>query len=356
MLRSIWTVGSDLAEALRGTPQMARFRHAFDDEELRVRLSHLTAVHSTLREHELLLGVRLNHLGPVIEGWVESDDDREWLESAVESGIGFQVLIEYLRSHLPRYPYLRVPHLKRGSPLDFADGVQIIDYFPWQREIRTLGLRPDSPPDMTRLGGGENMGALLRELAGALRERVCWQRLEAARYAMGDDDWAALNELSARFSERVTDEVVDAEAGDYTVERFAYRMRELRAVVEASEGAVRDYLTAFEATHDLITVLAGFMETLIIKGYLPLIEPYRMDIGPGDELRQAELATLGDDPFHEGGGVLYVEGPGPASQGLLYARGHDHRWARLDEPERSTMVVEGWFVREEFETVSPGAS
>jgi hypothetical protein len=94
---------------------------------------------------------------------------------------------------------------------------------------------------------------------------------------------------------------------------------------------------------------------LIIKGYLPTIEPYRMDIGPGDELRQAELATFGDDPRHEGGGILYVEGPGPASQGLLYARGHNHRWPRLDEPERSTMVVEGWFVREKFETESPGA-
>jgi hypothetical protein len=104
------------------------------------------------------------------------------------------------------------------------------------------------------------MGGLLESLPGGWRERACWRRLEAARHAMGDDDWAALNELSAHFSERVRDEVVDAEVGDYTVERFAYRMRELRAVVDASEGMVREYLAAFEATHELITVLAGFME------------------------------------------------------------------------------------------------
>jgi len=114
---------------------------------------------------------------------------------------------------------------------------------------------------------------------------------------------------------------------------------------------VRQYLAAFEAIHELITVVAGFMETLIIKGHLPLVTPYRMDIGPGQNLRLAELATLGDDPFHNGGGVLFVQGPDEGSQGLLYATGHSHRWPRLDEPERSTMVVQGWFVREQIDVI-----
>jgi cell fate (sporulation/competence/biofilm development) regulator YlbF (YheA/YmcA/DUF963 family) len=349
MARSMWTVASELAEVLRETPQMQNFRRAFDDENLRVRLSHLTATYSALREHELLLGVRLNHMGPVIEDWMESDQDRRWLESAIDAGTGFQVAIEYLRSHLPRYPYLQVPHLRRGSPLDFADGALLIDYFPWQREMRSLGFAPDTPPNMDGLGGTTDFTDLLRELADALKESESWRRFEVARYAMSDEDWVALKELSASFYERMKKDVVNAEAGHYLVEKFAFRMRELTSVVSAAEGAVGEYLASFEAVHQLITVVAGFMETLIIKGYLPLIEPYRMDIGPGLDLRQVELATIGDDPFQRGGEVLFVRGPAVSSQGLLYARGHSHRWPRIDEPERSTMVVEGWFVREQIE-------
>jgi hypothetical protein len=353
MARSIWTVAAELAEGLRETPQMQSFRRAFDEEKLRVRLSHLTATYSSLREHEILLGVRLNHLGPVIESWVQSEEDRKWVESAIESGRGFQVAIEYLRSDLPRYPNLRVPHLRRGSPLDFADGPLLIDYFPWQREIRALQFEPDKPPQLSRLGG-EDFTELVCELAAKLKERDSWRRFEAARYAMSEEDWTALIRLSSRFSERVKHEVVDAEAGHYLTERFAYRMSELTRAVESAEGRVSEYLVSFEATHELITVVAGFMETLIIKGHLPLIEPYRMDIGPGQDLRRAELATFGDDPFHNGGGVLLVSGPDEASQGLLYATGHNHRWPRLDEPERSTMVVQGLFVREHIETDEVG--
>jgi hypothetical protein len=348
MARPIWTVAAELAEGLRDTPQMRSCRRAFDEKELRVRLSQLTAIYSSLREHEILLGVRLNQMGPVIESWIQSEEDQQWVESAIESGNGFQVAIEYLRSYLPRYPFLRVPHLRRGSPLDFADGPLLIDYFPWQREIRALQFQPDKPPQLSRLGG-EDFTELLRELAAGLKERDSWRRFAAARSAMSEQDWTALSQLSSSFSKRVKQEVVDAEAGHYLTERFAYRMSELHRAVESANGQVHEYLVSFEATHELITVVAGFMETLIIKGHLPLIEPYRMDIGPGQDLRRAELATFGDDPFHSGGGVLFVRGPDKSSQGLLYATGHNHRWPRLDEPDRSTMVVQGWFVREQIE-------
>lgn len=343
MARPIWTAAAELGEALRETPQMQSFRRAFDDDEFRARLSQLTAIYTPLREHELLLGARLNQAGAVVEEWLESDEDHKWVESAVDSGTGFQVVIEYLRSYLPRYPYLRVPHLRRGSPLDFADGPFFIDYFPRQREIRNLRFEPDSPPNLSGLGGNKDFTELLIELAAALKERESWRRFAAARYAMSDDDWNALIQLSAGFAERVTDDVVDAKAGDLLLDRFTYRMSELEQAVARAEGAVREYLAAFEAVHKLITFLAGFLETVITKGYLPSISPYRMDIGPGHDHRQVELATFGDDPFHRGGGVFFVKGPDEATQGLLYARGHNHRWPRPDEPERSTMVVEGWF-------------
>ena len=125
---------------------------------------------------------------------------------------------------------------------------------------------------------------------------------------MSEQDWTALSQLSRGFSERVEPEVVDAEAGHYLTERFAYRMSELNRAVESANGQVHEYLVSFEAAHELITVVAGSMETLIIKGHLPMTG-LRMDIGPGQDLRRAELATFGDDPFHSGGGVLFVRGP-----------------------------------------------
>ena len=164
--RPIWTVAAELAEGLRETPQMWSFRRAFDEEELRVRLSQLTAIYSSLREHEILSAFVSTNTGPVIESWVQSEEDptvgRE-RDRVGSRAFRFQLSTSALTSQ--SYPFLRVPHLRRGSPIYFAYGPLLIDDFPWQREVRALQFQPTNrrsswlagedftePPERTRSG------------------------------------------------------------------------------------------------------------------------------------------------------------------------------------------------------------
>jgi hypothetical protein len=123
--------------------------------------------------------------------------------------------------------------------------------------------------------------------------------------------------------------------------RFQYRLAELETIVNSAEGAVAEYLSAFEAVDELITVVAAFIETLVTSAALLEVEPYRMDVGQGDDLRPVELAVRGDDPFHSPGAVLLVRGPHAMMSGVVYPTAITHQWGRLDEPEDARMIVSG---------------
>jgi hypothetical protein len=71
------------------------------------------------------------------------------------------------------------------------------------------------------------------------------------------------------------------------------------------------------------------------------VEPYRMVLGAGQDLRPVELTVRGDDPFHNPGTVLLVEGPDPLLTGLVNPTAVMHKWGRLDDPESSRMTLRG---------------
>lgn len=320
----LWNKAAVVADLIKRTPQGESFCRAFDlgdePDDFAIRLSHVTAVYHSLREHPLLLGKRLNHL-PDAAVLCAGDKDREWLEDALNVSTGMQMVVEWLRSHLPGYPNLAVPHLRQGSPYRFVSDWIFVNYFPWDAEIERLivGLG-GAPPDLTNLGGSADGDQELESLAQALIRRPTWQRFVAARHLLDEHDVRLLGEMGQAFERDVRDEVVDREAGARSQARFEYRMARLEEVVSSATGSIRQYLDAFEEVHDLITVIAGLIETLVTSDGLQPLSPYRMDVGDGDDLRPVTLAASVANAFINCGQAVFIPALEGAGECFVYPR------------------------------------
>jgi hypothetical protein len=342
MTSAVWDAAGELAEALRETPKFQTFRRVFDraakSDDFRTRLSEFTAVYSPLRSHPVLLGVRLNQLRETAR-LLQTDGDRTWLEEAVECGTAFQVVIEAVRSRLRGYPGLRVPHLLPGSPCALTNPF-FFHGFPWDVELRQIGLQLQGPPSMAVLGGGD-----LRTLQGALhaavRERDAWVAFEAAHAALSEADVRALRQLAKEFRVLVRDDVVEEAAGALSLTRFQYRTAVLEEIVQRSDKVAATYLRAFEDLNELLTVVAAFMETLIARGDLLAVEPHRLALGAGSDLRPINFVIKGGDPMLQPGETLLMKTPDNNASGVVYPTDITQKWARLDDPAGSRMIVSG---------------
>jgi hypothetical protein len=339
----LWRAAVELADAFAEAPKVQSFRRAFrpptEQDDFRARVSEVTALYSPLRTHSILLGVRMNQL-PVTATMLQTPADEAWLKDAVQVGTAFQMVLEFLRSRLPGYPSLRLPHLRNGSPYVPEDPFFVRGY-PWEPEMRRLGLQLQDVPSMAALGGGDCRDQILN-LLYALQERPAWRRFAAARETLTEADHQALSQASRKLSERTKDQSLDEEAGDYLLARYQRREAVLEEVVTGTHGRVAEYLRAFEAIDELITVVAAVVDASVTSDGLLGVHPYRMDVGAGDDLRAVELAVVGDSPMHNPGEVLVVEGPHPALSGVVYPIAITHRWGRSDDPSSSRMIVSGY--------------
>jgi hypothetical protein len=289
----------------------------------------------------MLLGQRLNRL-PATEALLRTDRDRMWLQDAVSAGVAFQVVVEFLRSRLPGYPVLRVPHIRRESPHVSHDPFFVAG-FPWDLELRRLGLQLKEPPDMTRVGAVHDCRNLLWNLVRGLESRPAWRRFGTARDALTGADVDTLGRLGKEFAARLSDEAITAAAGHLLLSEFRYRKSVLCEVVASAEGAASEYLTAFQAVDELITFVASLVETLLTSDGLLTVQPYRMDVGSGVDLRPVELAIFGGAPHHPPGAILMVQAPSPVLSGLVYPTAITHKWERLPGPRAVRMIVTGEF-------------
>ena len=252
------------------------------------------------------------------EQLITSPSDEVWLSDAVEVGTTFSVAIEYLRSRLPGYPMLRVPHRRKGSPYLIESGM-LFHSFPWNRAMSKFGLQLQAkPPDLSNLGGASGASELT-DLAGVLMEREAWQRFTAAEAALTSSDVEALSEIGSAFTCATSDEELD-KATDGTVgAAWSYRMATLRALVDSSEGRVHDYLRGFEDVHELITFAAAIAGTAIIRGEIPSVIPGDMVIGPGPEFRRSEalVAAISESFSFTNPGEVVVLKEGPTPDGVI---------------------------------------
>jgi hypothetical protein len=344
MTSDVLDAAARLALAIRDMPKVERFLQAFDFQghrDFASRVNEITVGFSFLQDSPLLLGVRMNHLRPAVESLWESEDDKAWLVTAIDVGHGFQVVIEFVRSRLPGYPMLRVPHRRVGSPYLLGTDPFIVHHFPWDRSLAGLALQQKPPPDLTNFGGALDGADLQRELAAALPDLDAWQAFEAASQALTEEDRAALSELGSRVGRAMVQELVKSQAGDRLVAQYAYRMAVLREGVDSTAGRVLGYLRAFEDVDQAITILTDFIQTLIVSGEIRAFKPDRLDLGAGGDFIDADVLIRGDDPFLNLGRVIALDGH---PSGFVHPDLIQHRWKGLSDSSTSTMRIHGKFI------------
>jgi hypothetical protein len=344
MAEHLWTTATALADSLRETPRVESLLRAFDPDagDLAKRVSDVMSPYSWLRISPLLLGVRLNRMS-VTAQLLRDTNDQDWLADAVEAGTGFQVVVEFLRSRLPGYPVLRVPHRRPGSAYLIETDANFFHNFSWEQRLSRLGLHQTGPPDMTKLGGSDDCAELLYELVAELAQREAWRQFADAQAALSDADRAILTEVGKRFAAEVTKDAVVEHAGSRRKAQYEYRMAVLEEHVASTSGAVLKYLHAFERVDELISIVAAFMQTVIVRHQLASVAPEQMDLGQGGEVVEVNLLLAPDRPFLIPGEVMVVDDP-PAPKGLLYPESFQHFWRSANDPNSSRAQVAGKFI------------
>jgi hypothetical protein len=126
--------------------------------------------------------------------------------------------------------------------------------------------------------------------------------------------------------------------------QYQYRMAILEEHVSSTDGAVLEYLRAFEEVDDLISIVAAFIQTLIVHGELVSASPERIDLGSGGEVVPVNLLIRPDLPRLNPGEVITVGGA-PVPDGVVRIEELQHSWTRLDDPGSSKLQITGSFVR-----------
>jgi hypothetical protein len=316
-----WDAAEELTGAIRESPFVISFLRAFEageeEDDLAARLEGIMTTYSFLHTSPLLVAVRLNHL-PEVEDLISDAADQGWFHDALTAGTCFQILIEFIRSRLPAYPQIRVPHRRRGSPYLLETSPTFVHHFPWERELSLQGLQFKDAAEIDGLfKTSGKVAEPLRGLLAGLTEMATWKRFESATADLHDADRQELTELGRRFGELVAGEVVDMEGGEFVIARHQYRMAVLEEVVASASERVLEYFRAFEEVDQLISVLASFMQTLIIRSELPTLRPQRVDFGAGLDVVAVGLLDPSFEPAIHPGVAILIE-PEAGSRGVVF--------------------------------------
>jgi hypothetical protein len=343
-----WTNFYAFARAMKEAPKVVRIRKAFDladpAKPLRKDLSQITAMASPIRQHPLLMGYQLARF-PEIQAFVENEEHKEWLRDLNEVGGALTAAIEFIRSRIPGYPSFRVPHVRTGSPYTYSE-IFFVAGFPWDGELRRMGLQLQGPPPVGPiLESQADFAALLNAAADELNASEASASFVDARAAMQPADWDQLREIGRTFAGSVTDDAVTAAAGEFLLQRFQYRAAVLQRLVSGTDGRARAYMDAFEALNELLNVGAALIETTVVSAGLPSVRPTQLVLGSGGELRSAYFVTLDADPFLHPGSIVHLDGPVVSVTGFVYTRAITYDWKRVGDAEVHKLIVRGDFAR-----------
>jgi hypothetical protein len=275
---------------------------------------------SILGQDPILLGLRLEKLDE--KGVILSAAGGErWLDAADAIARYAVVATEHIRSRLPGYPILRVPHVIDGSPHVY-DNPFLFAGFPWFPELRAAGFQMAPVPPDQGLGEGPSTAGTLVDLRDALAQSEPWKLFAERAAALTPDARSELTAVRRRFAESVNEDALMAQAG--LLGQHAYKRAMLAEAIESSSGDAHQYLAAFSSVNEAIDMAMAVVGTAVTYGDLKKITPYRMDVGAPGWSRDVELATTDTDYFGSPGNMLLVDHPEPALAGLMYPTSVTH--------------------------------
>lgn len=162
----------------------------------------------------------------------------------------------WLRSRLPAYPLIPVPHLTLNTHLT---STEICPGLGWRREALQGGLQFESTPrgvaQMLGLAQGDH-DQTARGLAHALEAAPQWRTFTEILSMLTEADRRQLKEARRILKPLLTTRAVDNHEPDQMLRRHGYRRDQVADVVNALDGRSRELARSFEEVSDLIDLVS----------------------------------------------------------------------------------------------------
>lgn len=272
---------------------------------------------------------------PLLTGWWLSGmpqrqalawipDAQAFLGSAGRTASAFLLLIEWLRSWLPGYPFaFRLPHLdplasrvtRRGFPSQLL---------PWPLELRRASLNSVPEIDDQLAQALEIEDVLLVSPLLALRRQLwassAWREFAAAHAALDDDDRMRLTALIDQFR-------AECRAFEQTAsERLMLDDAARRAAVERCEQAALShaplarYYMAFRQVDRLIESVGALITQFALGEGLETVQPTQVTWRRGDD-PEVRFALVNERAWFRMNQLVHVASPIAALQCLARIEG-----------------------------------
>lgn len=188
-------------------------------------------------------------------------------------------IIEWLRSLLPRYPDLLVPHVVPNSN-KCGQEFRVLHLFPWLNHIFHINFKPKND-FLSHFQNHQKsnhhlrlLDQLLVNLATKLMNTDAWHSFKKIADELGDEDVANLTILVNEFQENTEKNVVTNRVGKKLIRIAKYKSLILNDIITKADDKLKVYYKSFEDVEWLLQIVNYLLSSLAIYGPANKIQQY----------------------------------------------------------------------------------
>ncbi len=262
------------------------------------------------------------------------------------------LMVEWLRSRLPGYPFANLAHLSPWASQALPECFFLGD-LPWPPRLRALGFQRHIYPPET-IGSQFGIPAVnarafsheLFKLASLLQQTDPWVTFERAQHDLDTSDNDSLGCAWREYSKLANPAVVEQEAGVEFSYRDVYRRLVLRRLIDQMTPRATAHCRAFERVEAVIEIIYFLLSTLVIDG---IIKKYSdcsefVSFPTSFPLGQRQISFVVSSLGRERNlrKFVYLEDEFAQLSGLMYTVGTTAWWGRNRERYRCVLVEDSF--------------
>lgn len=237
-----------------------------------------------------------------------------WMSLAQRVESAFRATVGWIRSRLPGYPNLHVPHLVDGTPLTTPEFTWRLA---WPRAELRMGLQslPAPPRAAEALGLGasqaRHVNNCARTLAASLAATPEFGRLASARSELDAEARQHLGATNALLRRELAAAAVDGFEPQLAIRRDQYRQERLETAVSSLQGPAHEYARAFEAAARIVELAAGDVFGQLVAYGEPTMRPSGSDLDATVTAEGTRLVAFRatDQEWWNVGDIVWIDDP-----------------------------------------------
>lgn len=320
----VWTAVRDLAACWRDSPVVRDFSSKLPRDSTRPSsglpgyLQGLTAAGASITSRPLRASSEVEMFRSQLPSLAAPPPDEaeqaQWMAQAQRVELALRATVAWLRSRLPGYPNLHVPHLVSGTPLTTPEFTWRLA---WPRAELRMGLQSAPAPPRAAVALGlaasqaQHVDNCARTLAACLAATPEFRALASARFALDAESRLSLKETNARLREELADAAVNAFEPALAIRRDQYRQDRLERAISSLQGPAHAYALAFERAARLIELVADdVFGQLVAYGEPPSRRSGSdLDIVVGEDGARVLAFRAADPELWNVGDVVWIDDP-----------------------------------------------